>query len=37
MIPVKKKPTGQENTGILRIPVGITNLGLNEEEECPRR
>jgi hypothetical protein len=25
MIPVKK-PTGEENTGILRIPAGITNL-----------
>jgi hypothetical protein len=29
VIPVKKSATGAENAGILRIPAGITNLGLD--------
>ena len=29
----EKSATGEENTGILRIPVGITNLGREEAME----
>jgi hypothetical protein len=32
----EKSATGEENTGILRIPAGIANLGLKPYSSFPR-